>query len=203
MQPQRRPAIALLLGTTLALGACAGGGPSSAPSGPSNASPGADGTATATEYADTVCGALTAWITDLQAIDQGIPDNFKNAKQAKSTLSTAWGDASESTTTLVSTVQDSPPPDVTGGAAAHAAILGAFTKVQGIISDAVSQLEGLSTGNEAAFEANLRAIQASVAAAPNEASAGLSSITDTDLNSAFVTAPNCVTMTQTLTAATG
>ena len=207
MTASRRTAAALIAATLL-LAAC-GGGSSSSTSGSSSPgstsgttadSPAASGSSTAEEYANTVCGALATWIGDMQTMNQDMPTSFKSAKEGKQALTQAFAGAVESTNTLVETVEAAPAPDVEGGEEAHAAVVQSLKNVQTIMSDAQEEIAGLSTKNDAAFAGNIQGIATSLSTASSEATAGLGSITDPDLNQAFATAPACTSMA---TAASG
>lgn len=199
MSVTRRASIALIAATLL-LAAC-GGDPSTSTtdSSPAGSSPAADapatgGTLSAQEYASTVCTALGTWLGDVQAMGQNMPTTYKSAKQGKKAVNKLFSDVVASTDTLVTTLEATSPPDVSGGEEAHNAIVTSMTTVQASLAETQEEIAGLPTNNDAAFAASLQAAIAPLATVSTEATAGLTSITDQDLNQAFLTDPACTSM---------
>lgn len=193
--------IAIVAAFALVLSACSKDSPTPASS---VAVPGGDtgdvsGTS-AEAYATSVCGAMTTWLTDIQAIAADAPTTYKNVKQAKKQITSLLDSMIESTETMATSVADTPAPDVDGGTEAAAAMTQTMQNVADLFIDARDQVQD-APNDPTAFNSTLTVLQSSMSAAGTQATAGLSGISSPNLSEAFTTAPACTQMSSTVAAA--
>lgn len=175
-----------LVAIALLLAACGGG--SSSP----NAVP-------ADEYATSVCGAMKDWLTTMQSEAEKMPTSFADTDEAKTAVTDFFSAIVASTDTMATAIKDAGVPDVDGGEEAAAALNETFTNVKTLFTDAQTKIEGMSTDDQAAFGAALTEVGTSMSDASSQATSGLSSITNADLNEAFSTNETCTSLSDTTT----
>ena len=182
--------IALGAVAALTLGACAedkGSG------GTATAEDPAAETVSVDEYASAVCGALSAWVTDIQDraanITEGI--NPGDAEAGKERLQEFIGDTVTSTETLISTVEDAGTPDTDGGEEAAEQIQSGLEQVKTILEDAQDQIDELPTDDPQAFGTGAQEIATSLQEATGEAASTIDSANSEELTEAFGSNEDC------------
>lgn len=197
-------AIALLI-MALLVAACSSGGNDTDDKGSSSGgSTGTEASASvsASEYADTVCGALNTWLTDIQTAAGSLPTNMSDPAQAKTELVSFLDGLAGDTDTLISTVEGAGTPDVDGGEDAAAAMSESFNNVKTIFEQARDTVSNLSTDNAKEFGQALQDLGTSLQDASDGATSSLDNISSPELETAFSESQACQSLGMTVASPT-
>lgn len=145
------------------------------------------------EYADEVCSALSAWVTDIQdraaTITEGIDPG--DAAAGKERLEEFIGDTVDGTDELIASVEAAGVPDTDGGEEAAEQIQSGLEQVKSILEDAQDQIGDLPTDDPQAFGQGAQEIATSLQEATGEAAGAIDSANSEELTEAFGNNENC------------
>lgn len=144
-------------------------------------------------YASDVCGALAAWVKDIQdraaTITEGI--NPGDAKAGKERLAEFIGDTVTGTDNLIEEVEAAGVPDTDGGEDAANQIVNGLEQVRDILVDAQDQIAALPTNDPQAFGQGAQEIATSLQEATGEAAGTIDSMNSEELSTAFAENEDC------------
>jgi hypothetical protein len=176
--------------------ACSKSSPSSSPTGGTSTSPSTTG-ATATAFASAFCSAASDWSHTIKAKSAQLATNAAAAMSSgglpkvKQTMTDYIDALRGGTQQLVSQLQQLPDPSVSGGAAAKAALIQAFTQMDAAFSAMEGQINSASVTDPTAFQNAMTSASASLSAAMTKIGSSISSVSNTDLAAAVQADPNC------------
>jgi hypothetical protein len=170
----------------LVLGACAGGG--GEPDGEVEPD-----TVSATEYATGVCGAISGWVDDIQALNQDLQDNLDptSMDSLKDAMVGFLEDVTAATDSVIAEVEAVGIPDVEDGQAAADAVLSALRDSQSVFADARDRVQGLSTADPTAFGEELATLGTDLQSSMSGIGGELDQFASPELDEASKDIPEC------------
>jgi hypothetical protein len=148
-------------------------------------------------YADTVCGALTDWMT---AIEQGNADlqssleNETDLEAVKLRLLEFLDDTIASTEDMLGAIEDGGAPDVDNGEQIHQELLGLLEQARTAFQDARDTVDGLDASDPQELGEGLQELGTSLQTAFDDVQNPLENTDSSDLDEAFEANEDCTSL---------
>ncbi len=166
------------LAVVLTLAACGGGSSSSGSSSSGSSSSSTQAALTASQWANQVCGKITAWVGQLQSSSNSAVSglNGTDLQQIKNQFVNFLGGAVASTNTMISGVQAAGAPSVQNGRAISQGLVSGLQGIQSAFAQAQTQAQALPADNPAALSSGAQGLANSLQNAGNQVKTSLNSL---------------------------